>query len=221
MQTKKIMPSTPFIEKDELFNLTIIHINDVHSRYDQINSAATDCTKEQFEKGECYCGTLFFTYYDGEISSKVLVSKFSIYNITAIGNHEFDNGPEVLEEHFSRLTMPIVCSNINTTLNPKLGKYIKPYHIFEKYDLAVIGYITDVGIGISLTTGGISNSGPTLSFSDPISIVQYYVDELHAKGIKRIFTLSHNGYSPDKKLAANTHGIAVHIGEDTLIVQVS
>ena len=31
-------------------------------------------------------------------------------------------------------------------------------------------------------------------------------------GIKRIFTLSHNGYRPDKRLAANTHGIAVHIG---------
>lgn len=50
-------PSIPFIEKDELFNLTIIHTNDVHSRYDQINSAATDCTKEQFEKKRCYGGT--------------------------------------------------------------------------------------------------------------------------------------------------------------------
>jgi 2',3'-cyclic-nucleotide 2'-phosphodiesterase (5'-nucleotidase family) len=48
-------PSIPF-NKDKLFNLTIIHTNDVHSRYDQINSAATDCTKEQFEKKGCYGG---------------------------------------------------------------------------------------------------------------------------------------------------------------------
>lgn len=25
-------------------------------------------------------------------------------------------------------------------------------------------------------------------------------------------TLSHNGYGPDKKLAASTHGVAVHVG---------
>lgn len=50
-------PSISFIEKDELFNLTIIHTNDVHSRYDQINSAATNCTKEQYEKRSCYGGT--------------------------------------------------------------------------------------------------------------------------------------------------------------------
>jgi 5'-nucleotidase/UDP-sugar diphosphatase len=25
-------------------------------------------------------------------------------------------------------------------------------------------------------------------------------------------TLSHNGYGPDRELAANTHGVAVHIG---------
>ncbi|GBC07110.1 hypothetical protein RclHR1_07260001 [Rhizophagus clarus] len=222
----------PFNEEDELFNLTIIHTNDVHSRYDQINSAATDCTKEQFDKKKCYGGTarhktiidklrnenkntllldggdqfqgtLFFTYYDGELSSKVL--NLLEYNITAIGNHEFDYGPEMLTDHFSRLTMPIVCANINTTLNPTIGKYIKPYHIFEEYDLAVIGYITE-------TTGGISNSGPTISFNNPIPIVQNYVDELHSKGIKRILTLSHNGYGPDKELAASTYGIAVHVG---------
>ncbi|RIB07661.1 Metallo-dependent phosphatase-like protein [Gigaspora rosea] len=60
------------------------------------------------------------------------------YNITTIGNHEFNNGPEIHAAHFEQLSMPIVCANINTTLNPLLGSYIKPYHIFEEYSLAVI-----------------------------------------------------------------------------------
>jgi len=219
-------------KSDGWLNLTIIHTNDVHSQYDQINAAATDCTKKQFKKGECYGGTarhktiidklrkknnntllfdsgdqfqgnLFFTYYNGRINSKVL--NLLEYNATGLGNHEFDKGPEVLAAHLSRLDMPVVCANINTTLNHALNKVIKPYHIFEEYDLAVIGYITD-------TAGSISNAGPDIDFYDPIPIVQHYVNELHDKGIKRIFTLSHNGYGPDKKLAANTHGIAVHIG---------
>src|SRR2546429_4527942 len=50
-----LTPSPP--KREELLDLTIIHTNDVHSRYDQINSAATDCTKKQFEEGKCYGGT--------------------------------------------------------------------------------------------------------------------------------------------------------------------
>jgi 2',3'-cyclic-nucleotide 2'-phosphodiesterase (5'-nucleotidase family) len=224
-------PSPPS-KHDKLLNLTIIHTNDVHSHYDQINAAATDCTKEQYKKKECYGGTarhktiidelrkknkntllmdagdqfqgsLYYTYYNGGISTKVL--NLLEYNITGIGNHEFDRGPKALATHLSRLNMPIVCANINTTLDRGLRRTIKPYHIFEEYNLAVIGYITDL-------TGSISNAGPDLEFYDPIPIVQHYVNELHDKGIKRIFTLSHNGYGPDKKLAAKTHGIAVHIG---------
>jgi len=223
-------PSPP--ESDKWLNLTILHTNDVHSHYDQFNAAATDCTKEQSKKKECYGGTarhktlidefrkknkntllldagdqfqgsLFFTYYKGKLNSKVL--NLLGYNATGIGNHEFDKGPDVLASHISRLDMPVLCANINATANHALNKVIKPYHIFEEYNLAIIGYITD-------TAGGISNAGPDLDFYDPIPIVQGYVDELHNKGIKRIFTLSHNGYKPDMKLAANTHGIAVHIG---------
>ncbi|CAG8500254.1 13897_t:CDS:2 [Racocetra persica] len=169
----------------EIWNLTIIHTNDVHSHYDQINEAFTDCTAEQFEKNRCFGG----------------IARHK----TAIGNHEFDNGPETLAAHFEQLSMPIVCANINTTLNPLLGAYIKPYHIFEEYNLAVIGYITNV-------TDDVSNTGSTISFIDPIPIVQHYVDEVHSLGINRILTLSHNGYKPDKELAAKTRGIAVHIG---------
>ncbi|CAG8506425.1 18614_t:CDS:2 [Dentiscutata erythropus] len=220
------------LRKPSVWKLTIIHTNDVHSRYDQINEAATDCTPEQFEKKQCYGGTarhktvidrlrrenknsllldggdqfqgcVYHRYVQGSINSKVL--NLLEYNITAIGNHEFDKGPETLIAHHSRLNMPIVCANINTTLNPLLGVNIRPYHIFEEYNLGVIGYITD-------TTGGISNAGPTLEFYDPIPIVQKYVNEIRAMGIKRILTVSHNGYEPDKELAAKTYGVAVHIG---------
>ncbi|RIB16001.1 Metallo-dependent phosphatase-like protein [Gigaspora rosea] len=212
------------LRKPSIWKLTIIHTNDVHSRYDQINEATTDCTPEQFEKKQCYGGTarhktvidrlrkenknsllldggdefqgsLFFTYYNNLLE----------YNITAIGNHEFDEGPEPLIAHHSRLNMPIVCANINTTLNPLLGANIKPYHIFEEYNLGVIGYITE-------TAGGISNAGPTIEFYDPIPIVQQYVNEIRAMGINRILTVSHNGYGPDKELAAKTYGVAVHVG---------
>lgn len=51
-----------------------------------------------------------------------------------------------------------------------------------------------------------------MSFTDPIPAVQKYVDELEAKGIKRILALSHNGYGPDMELAAKTHGVDLIVG---------
>ncbi|CAG8804101.1 7362_t:CDS:2, partial [Racocetra persica] len=193
------------IHTPSVWNLTIIHTNDVHSRYDQINEAATDCSPEQFEKKQCYGGiarhkTVIdklrrenknsllldggdqfqgYVCVQGTINSEVM--NLLEYNITAIGNHEFDKGPKTLASHHSRLNMPIVCANINTTLDPLLGANIKPYHIFKEYNLGVIGYITE-------TTGGISNAGPTIEFYDPIPIVQQYVSELRTMGIKRILT---------------------------------
>lgn len=49
-------------------------------------------------------------------------------------------------------------------------------------------------------------------FTDPIPAVQKCVDELQAKGYKRILALSHHGYQNDKELAANTHGIDLIVG---------
>lgn len=65
---------------------------------------------------------------------------------------------------------------------------------------------------VEQTTGDISNSGSTLSFPDPIPIVQNYIDELEAKGIKRIIALGHNGYGPDMELAAKTRGLDLIVG---------
>ncbi|KAG0241535.1 hypothetical protein BGX31_001057 [Mortierella sp. GBA43] len=101
--------------------------------------------------------------------------------------------------------MPIICANVDLSRLPHMAKYVKPYHIFEDTGVAVIGYITS-------TTGDISNAGPNVIFTDPIPAVQKYVDELEAMGIKRILTLSHNGYQDDMRLAANTHGIDLIVG---------
>ncbi len=51
-----------------------------------------------------------------------------------------------------------------------------------------------------------------MSFTDPIPAVQKCVDELEAKGIKRILALSHHGYENDKVLAAQTRGIDLIVG---------
>ncbi|KAF9107700.1 hypothetical protein BGX29_005217 [Mortierella sp. GBA35] len=222
----------PVVSKDGWLNLTVIHTNDVHSRVDPANEVGVSCTKQDRLTGHCYGGTarhktvierlrkanqhsllldggdefqgtLFYTYYKGNVTAQVMNELG--YDLGTIGNHEWDNGPDNLASYWPKLKFPIVCANVDFSNNPELGKLVKPYHIFEDLGVAVIGYITN-------TTGDISNAGPSVSFTDPIPAVQKYVDELEAKGIKRILALSHNGYGPDMELAANTHGVDLIVG---------
>ncbi|KAK3828810.1 MAG: 5'-nucleotidase [Benniella sp.] len=213
-------------------NLTVIHTNDVHARVDPVNDLGAACTAQDISSGHCYGGsarhktliqqlrqgkqhsllldggdefqgTLFYSYYKGNVTSQVMNELG--YDLTTVGNHEWDDGPSTVGRFWANLKMPIVCANIDFSKEPELGKLVKPYHIFENLGVAIIGYITP-------TTGDISSSGPTISFTDPIVAVQKYIDELQGKGIKRILALSHNGYNPDMELAAKTRGLDLIVG---------
>ncbi|KAF9278188.1 hypothetical protein BGZ68_008741 [Mortierella alpina] len=228
--TLALPTSDKVVKNDDWLSLSVIHTNDVHSRVDPANDFGVSCTDDDIETGHCYGGTarhktvieglrkaskhsllldggdegtLFYTYYKGNVTAQVMNELG--YDLATIGNHEWDNGPETLRRYWPQLKFPVVCANIDFTKNPELGKLVKPYHIFEDIGVAVIGYITN-------TTGDISNAGPSVSFTDPIPAVQKYVDELQAKGIKRILALSHNGYGPDMELAAKTHGVDLIVG---------
>ncbi|KAF9180734.1 hypothetical protein BGZ51_005922 [Haplosporangium sp. Z 767] len=222
----RALPQTMFknvkaVAHDDWLNLTIIHTNDVHARVDPANDFGVRCSKQDIATGHCYGGTarhktvierlrnanehslLLDGGDEGNVTAEVMNALG--YDLGTIGNHEWDNGPDNLGAYWPKLKFPIVCANVDFSKNPELGRWVKPYHIFEDLGVAIIGYITN-------TTGDISNAGPTISFTDPIPAVQKYVDELEAKGIKRILGLSHNGYGPDMELAANTHGIDLIVG---------
>lgn len=75
------------------------------------------------------------------------------YDIGTIGNHEWDNGPENLGRYWPKLKFPIVCANVDFSKNPELGKWVKPYHIFENLGVGVIGYITNVSADFVFAVG--------------------------------------------------------------------
>ncbi|KAG0290900.1 hypothetical protein BGZ96_005658 [Linnemannia gamsii] len=235
--TTALLLSTSFnthvqAQTDTGLKITIIHTNDIHSRVDPANELGTACTAADISVGNCYGGfarhktliqklraarensllldggdefqgTLYYSYYKGNVTSEIMNELG--YDATTIGNHEWDDGVEVLKRFWGKLKMPVVCCNIDFSKNPELGKLVKPYTIFEKYGIGVIGYITP-------TTGEIAPTGPTVSFIDPVAPVQKAIDELTAKGYKRIIAVSHNGYESDMELAAKTRGLDLIVG---------
>jgi 5'-nucleotidase len=122
-----------------------------------------------------------------------------------LGNHEFDAGDDKLGAFLKNLTFPIISANIQSD-HPVLNSTIKPFQIYEKHQLAVIGVTTE-------ETSSISNPGKGTRFSDPVTAVQATIDFIKATtNITRFAAITHIGYEEDKKLAAETTGLHLIMG---------
>lgn len=221
--------SKRFIDESGNYNISFYHINDVHAHLDQFSSSGTDCTRPErgcfggyarvktvlqetrpshpdsllLNVGDEFQGTMFFSYYGGEKIAETL-NEIG-FDAMTLGNHEFDKGDDHLGEFLNNLTFPIVSANIFST-HPMLNKTIKPFHIFEQYELAVIGVTTE-------TTPGISNPGKGTTFTDPVAAVQNTIDYIKATtSIKRIAAITHIGYDEDQRLAKETSGLHLIMG---------
>ncbi|ORX93721.1 Metallo-dependent phosphatase [Basidiobolus meristosporus CBS 931.73] len=218
--------------REDFERVTIVHTNDLHAHLDEFNKFGTDCTPDQiknqqcmggvarqktvidrlrkqypdlylFDAGDQFQGTLFYNFYKGNVTAKIMNQLE--YDLMTVGNHEFDDGPDHLAKFIKQLDFPVVSSNIDARKSPAFNKVVKPYHIFRKHNLGVIGYITN-------TTAAIAPKASNITFFDPAPYVQKYVDELRRKGVKKIVCVSHNGYLDDVDLARRTRGIDLIVG---------
>lgn len=218
-----------YIDADGNWNQSFFHINDVHAHLDEFRSSGTDCEDPSrgcyggyarvstvineirptlnsslfLNAGDEFQGTLFYSYYGGEKIAETL-NQLGFDGMT-LGNHEFDGGDDMLGEFLENLTFPIISANVNSD-NPALNRTIQPYHIYEEFELAVIGVTTP-------TTPGISSPGEGTTFSNVVEAVQNAIDEIReTTNITRIAALTHIGYEEDQELAQSTTGLYLIMG---------
>ena len=120
------------------YSLTILHTNDFHARFEPISKYDSGCSAEDNTEGKCFGGsarlvsavnaararsnnsilvdggdqfqgTLFYTYYKGKLAAEMM-NKMG-YDGMTVGNHEFDDGPEVLRGFMDAVNFPILMSN--------------------------------------------------------------------------------------------------------------
>ncbi|WP_372886395.1 bifunctional UDP-sugar hydrolase/5'-nucleotidase [Shimia sp.] len=216
------------------FNLTILHTNDFHARFEPISKYDSGCSAQSNLDGECFGGsarlvtavaeararagnvilvdggdqfqgTLFYTYYKGRVAAEMM-NRMG-YDGMTVGNHEFDDGPEVLRGFMEAVTFPVLMSNADVSAEPLLAGRVRKSAVIERGG-ARIGLI-----GLTpQDTDELASPGPNVSFSDPVAAVQAEVDRLTAEGIDKIILLSHSGYGVDQHVAANTTGVDVIVG---------
>lgn len=149
-------------------------------------------------------GTLFYTVYKGEKIAETLNQLG--FDAMTLGNHEFDDGDDLLSDFLANLTFPIISSNIHTQ-RPKLAKQLVPFKIYNEYSLALVAVTTE-------TTPSVSSPSNLTTFEDPISAAQRTVQLIKKNypDVNRIVALTHIGYAQDIHLAQNTRDISLIIG---------
>lgn len=190
--------------------ITILHTNDVHSQIDPLpaNHArfpnmggfarrASLINKIRSENpnlllldcGDIFQGTPYFNFYKGKLEIS-LMNQMG-YQASAIGNHEFDNGIDILAQRMGEAKFPFLAANYQVDNTP-LAQLVKPYHIFTVGDFRV-GVI---GVGIELNGLVDPTNFGSMKYIDPISVVNDYARTLKSEhGCHLVVVLSHLGYS--------------------------
>ena len=218
------------------FTLNILHINDFHSRFGPITGTDSNCDAETDAAGECFGGiarlataieakraeldgqnvvlldagdqfqgSLFYTQYRSEIIAE-FANKLGI-DVMAVGNHEFDDGPEELAKLIDAIDFPIISGNTNVTNEPLLAGKFEGTHVLE-IGGEKIGFVSV----LAEDTDETSSPGDNVEFEDAVTSLRTQVDALTAAGVNKIIALTHVGYSVDLELAANVSGIDVIVG---------
>ena len=216
------------------FTLTILHTNDFHARFEPISKYNSTCAPEDNAAGECFGGSarlataiaeakasavnpllvsggdqfqgsLFYTLYKGKLAAELMNSMG--YDAMAVGNHEFDDGPQVLRTFMDAVNFPVLMANADVSQEPHLAGSVEKSIILERHGekLGVIGLVPQ-------DTAEGSKPGDNVVFTNPIDAVQTQVDLLAEQGIDKIIVLSHSGYGIDLALAEQTTGVDVIVG---------
>lgn len=218
--------------------LTILHVNDVHSRLLPMDERGVGCTAEAdaeraciggyarlatliaerraaaeaagrhvlvLDAGDQFQGSLFYTRYRGQAEAEMM--RLVGFDAMALGNHEFDGGPEELGAFIDAVDFPVLAANLEAGREPALDGKVPPWALFERggETIAVVGLVTD-------DTPQSSSPGPRVGFAAPTDVLRDAIAALGEQGIERIVVLGHLGIRVDVELARTVAGVDAIIG---------
>jgi 5'-nucleotidase/UDP-sugar diphosphatase len=130
-------------------------------------------------------------------------------DVATLGNHEFDKGPPVL---LANLLQKAKFTIVSCNVDISAEPQLRPVKLLPYTVKVVQGQ--EVGI-IGLTTPEtpfISSPGNNIVFNRAPLSVQKAADELAARGVNKLIVLSHEGYAEDIELASEVSGIDLIVG---------
>lgn len=213
-------------------DITILYTNDTHSRLDPfpenskefaglggIARRASLINKVRslqknvllLDAGDVFHGTSWFEVYGGSVDFKLMTEMN--YDAMAIGNHEFDRGPDGFAEAAEHAGFPFLASNYivrNTPMAPFVQRQIVKE--FQGFKIGIFGLgIEFEGVIDRSLTGSVRAANP---ISNAKQITGYLKNSLRCDFI---ICLSHLGYHYSD-LRVDDYDIAQSVDDIDLII---
>lgn len=167
--------------------------------------ASTGANVLTLDAGDQSQGSLFYITYKGK--AEVEFMNTIGFDAMALGNHEFDNGPDSLAELIEIAQFPVISGNTKVAAGQKLADQLEELAILE-----VGGEKIGILSVLTAETGILSSPGPNVTFQDEIEYLTEAAARLRADGVNKVLLLSHVGFTRDQEIAAAVEGISAIIG---------
>ncbi|WBU65719.1 bifunctional metallophosphatase/5'-nucleotidase [Paracoccus aerodenitrificans] len=155
--------------------------------------------------GDQFQGSLFYTTYKGEAAAEFM-NRLG-YEAMAVGNHEFDDGPEGLAALIDRADFSILSANIDPSQSNLLKDKLTRSAVIDLggEKIGVVG-------GTTMDTPEISSPGDALIFQSDIDALTAEVEALTEQGVTKIIAVTHIGYQREQEIAAQVPGLDAVVG---------
>jgi 5'-nucleotidase / UDP-sugar diphosphatase len=218
------------------YTLTILHINDWHSRIESNNKFESTCSAEEEGKGECIGGAARLKTaidqrrkalegqnvlllnggdnFQGSLfyttykgAAEAEFLNLMKFDAMTVGNHEFDDGEEALVPFLEKVQFPVLSANVHPNAQSKVGDGIKPSVVIE-----VGGQKIGIVGAVTNDTPELASPGPNISIDEDLKTITAEVEKLNGQGVNKIIALTHVGYPRDKEMIARIPGVDVVVG---------
>ncbi|MFT4620423.1 MAG: 5'-nucleotidase/UDP-sugar diphosphatase [Dinoroseobacter sp.] len=157
------------------------------------------------DAGDQFQGSLMYTTFKGAVEAEMM--ERIGFDVMAVGNHEFDDGPEKLSDFIDAVSFPVISGNLDLSssnlLNGKVGN-----HVILEVGGERIGIIS----ALAVDTVETSSPGPNVVFQDEIDSLAADVATLTAEGVTKIIALNHVGLNKDLAIASAVPGLDAVVG---------
>jgi len=201
--------------------LDVLHINDIHSYFEETNKDSARCRDTQdcyggiariyskqkeirhknpdttifLNAGDFYQGTLWYTKFKYEPMIKF--GNHLNYTAMGLGNHDFDDGVKGLIPFADATEFDLLACNMVISESTAL---VEGQH-FSKSVVKVING-TKVGIiGFITQTSSYNFPNSAITFRDEIASIKAEAERLDNEGVKILIGLGHSGYVIEQKIA--------------------
>ncbi|MGA8854394.1 MAG: bifunctional UDP-sugar hydrolase/5'-nucleotidase [Christiangramia sp.] len=206
------------IPTDTPQSIVIFTINDMHGKIDNFAKVKAIIDKEKETEtqvffvagGDLFSGNPVVDYYPDKGFPIIDLMSKSGMDVSALGNHEFDYGQEILNDRMQQATFPFLCANVQnnqSSLNIPQGMANIEKDGFK---------IAFIGVVETNSPGNIPSTHPKklggLEFNEGLDAVAEYRDNEEVEKADLVVALTHYGYNGDEMILRNNNFIDLVIG---------